>query len=73
MGAICAIAGSVLFFLGTYLHPMEADPNDAAAAFAEYAADRLWVASHLAQLIGVALIVAALLTLSRESLNKAAS
>lgn len=66
MGATSAIAGSVLFFLGTYLHPMEADPNDAAAAFAEYAADQLWVASHLVQLIGVALIVAAMLMLSRQ-------
>lgn len=26
---------------------MEADPNEAVAAFAEYAADHLWVASHL--------------------------
>lgn len=66
IGATCAIAGSVLLFLGTYLHPMEAGPNDAAAAFAEYAADRLWVASHLTQLMGVALIVAALLMLSRQ-------
>lgn len=56
MGATCAIAGSVLVFLGTYLHPMEADPNDATAAFAEYAADQLWVASHMTQLIGVALL-----------------
>jgi len=50
----CAIAGSVLLFIGTYLHPMSADPNQAAAAFAEYAADPLWVASHLTQLAGVA-------------------
>lgn len=55
-----------MFFLGTYLHPMEADPNDATAAFAEYAADQLWVASHLTQLIGVTLIAAALLMLSRQ-------
>lgn len=66
IGATCAIAGSVVFFLGTYLHPMEANPNEAAAAFSEYAADQLWVASHLAQLIGVALIVAALLMLSSQ-------
>lgn len=66
IGATCAIGGSVLLFVGTYLHPMQADPNDAAAAFAEYAADRLWVASHLTQLMGVTLIVAALLMLSRQ-------
>ena len=28
---------------------MSADPNDAPAAFAEYAADRIWVATHLGQ------------------------
>src|SRR3977135_1075086 len=66
MGATCAIAGSVLLFIGTYLHPMEADPNQAIAAFAEYAADRLWVASHLTQLAGVALILAALLLLAQQ-------
>lgn len=55
-----------MLFVGTYLHPMQADPNDAAAAFAEYAADRLWVASHLTQLMGVTLIVAALLMLSSQ-------
>jgi hypothetical protein len=43
---------------------MEADPNDAVEAFTEYAADDLWVASHLMQLAGCALIVAALLLLS---------
>src|SRR5258708_21397304 len=66
MGATCAIAGSVLLFIGTYLHPMGADPNQAIAAFAEYAADRLWVASHLTQLAGLALIVAALLLLGQQ-------
>jgi hypothetical protein len=40
---------------------MEADPNDALAAFTEYAADRWWIASHLTQLAGVVLIIAALL------------
>jgi len=61
--AACAIAGSLLLLVGTYLHPMGADPNDAHAAFAEYAADRLWVASHLLQLVGVAGMVAAVLLL----------
>jgi hypothetical protein len=66
IGATCAIAGSVLLFVGTYLHPLKADPNEAVAAFTEYAADHLWVASHLMQLAGVALIVAALLFLARQ-------
>ena len=65
-GATCAVVGSVLLFVGTYLHPMEADPNDAIAAFTEYAADHLWVASHLTQLVGIALIVAALLFLAQQ-------
>jgi len=38
--ATCAIAGSVSLFVGTYLHPMQADPNDAVSAFTEYAADQ---------------------------------
>ena len=63
-GAVCAISGSVLLFAGTWLHPMEADPNDAVEAFTEYAADELWIASHLMQLAGCALIIAALLLLS---------
>lgn len=45
---------------------MKADPNDPLAAFAEYAADRLWVSSHLIQLGGVTLIVAALLLVARH-------
>lgn len=65
-GALCAVLGAVLLFAGTSLHPMEADPNDPVAAFSEYAADELWVASHLTQLAGVALIVAALVVLAIE-------
>jgi len=55
-----------LLFVGTYLHPMGADPNQAVAAFTEYAADHLWVASHLTQLAGVSLMVAALLLLAQQ-------
>jgi hypothetical protein len=66
IGAGCAIAGALLLLIGTYLHPMSADPNDAVAAFTEYAANRLWVASHLTQLAGVALMVAALLVLTQQ-------
>ena len=66
VGATCAIAGAALLFIGTYLHPMGADPNDPAAAFAEYAGDRLWIASHLVQLAGVGAMVAALLFLAGQ-------
>ena len=43
---------------------MNADPNDAPAAFAEYAADRIWVATHLGQFLGVAILGVALVALA---------
>jgi hypothetical protein len=52
--------------LGTTLHPAQADPNDPVAAFSEYAADQHWVASHLLQLAGAALIVLALLVVAEH-------
>lgn len=64
MGAVTAIAGALSLLVGTFLHPLEADPNDPLAAFTEYAADRLWVASHLMQLIGLILMVFALILMS---------
>jgi len=66
IGATCAVVGTALLLVGTYLHPMKADPNDVVAAFTEYAAAPVWVASHLTQLAGVALMVAALLFLARQ-------
>ncbi len=66
IGAVCAVLGAVLLFVGTYLHPMQADPNDPLAAFLEYAADQTWVVSHLTQLAGVALMVAALIVVSAQ-------
>jgi hypothetical protein len=66
IGAICAIGGSLLLLIGTVLHPMDADPSDAIAAFTEYAADRWWVVSHLIQLAGITLIDAALLLLAQQ-------
>lgn len=66
VGGISAIAGALLLFIGTYLHPMGADPNEAVGAFTEYAADHLWIASHLMQLVGVILMVAALLFLAQD-------
>jgi hypothetical protein len=69
IGTVAAIVGSVTLFVATLLHPMSADPNDPVAAFSEYAADRLWVASHLGQFVGVVLIGAALLALGRTLTN----
>jgi hypothetical protein len=66
IGATCAIGGSLLLLIGTALHPMDADPSDAVAAFTEYAADRFWIASHLTQLAGIMLMDAALLILAQQ-------
>lgn len=66
IGPISAILGAGLLLIGTYLHPMGADPNVPVAAFTEYAADPHWVASHLMQLFGVVLMVVALVLFSRR-------
>jgi hypothetical protein len=66
VGAVCAFAGCVLLGLGTSMHPMQADPNNAAAAFAEYAADRNWITAHLLQFVGAALLLGFMLVLSRQ-------
>ena len=42
LGSVAAIGGALLLMFTTFLHPIGADPNDAEAAFAEYAADSLW-------------------------------
>jgi len=63
IGAVAAVSGALTLFIATLLHPLGADPNDAPAAFAEYAADRLWVASHLGQFVGVATLGIALVAL----------
>jgi hypothetical protein len=65
-GPLLAVLGVGLLIIGTVLHPMQADPAMAEAAFAEYAADRHWLASHLMQLAGVWAIIASLLLLARQ-------
>lgn len=64
VGGGAAILGVLVLVAATMLHPMGAHPHDAPAAFAEYALDRYWVATHLGQVLGAALISAALLALS---------
>lgn len=63
--AIAAIAGALLLFVGTLLHPMHEDPNNSLAAFGEYAENGTWVASHLTQFAGILLMMLALVLLSR--------
>ena len=64
IGAVGAIAGAILLLVATSLHPLEADPNDPEAAFAEYAADELWVATHLGQFFAIVAIAVGLIALS---------
>jgi Domain of unknown function (DUF4386) len=66
VGAIAALGGVILLFLGTFFHPSSADPNNAIAAFTEYASDRLWVFSHLIQLLGCLSIALSLVLLSQK-------
>jgi hypothetical protein len=61
IGAVAAFAGVALLVGSTLLHPGGADPNDAPAAFAEYAADPLWRISHLGQFLGFASLGVALI------------
>jgi len=68
IGAVAAICGTLVLTVGTALHPMAADPADLQAAFAEYARDPYWVASHLAQFAGVALVGVGLLALTQRLL-----
>lgn len=56
--------GVALMLLGTFLHPMHADPAVPAGAFAEYARDRFWLAAHLVQFIGVAVLLICVLQLT---------
>jgi hypothetical protein len=67
--AVAAISGALFLFVGSYLHPMSADPNAPVAAFTEYAADRHWIASHLMQLVGVMLMLGASVLLGRRLAN----
>ena len=62
-----AVAGALLLVVGVWLHPSHANPNDAAAAFTEYAATgrTAWVVTHLIQLAGVAVMIICLVLLSR--------
>jgi len=65
-GSVSAIIGAIVLVVATMLHPMGADPGDPIAAFEEYAADKLWVASHLGGFLGVGLIFVGLYALSRS-------
>jgi hypothetical protein len=68
VGASSGVLGVVMLVAGTVLHPVPADGNDAAAAFAVYAAVSrpAWLAAHLLPLAGITGMVLALVLLSRS-------
>ena len=65
IGAVTAVLGIVVEVVMDRLHPSGADPNDSAAAFAEYARSGDWAYVHMGQFLGTLLIVLTLVALSR--------
>jgi hypothetical protein len=55
--------GVLVFVVAGLFHPAHAAANDHRAIFAEYAASTTWAAVHLAQFIGMAVIVTGLIVL----------
>lgn len=66
IGAGFAFFGCVFLGIGTSMHPMHADPGNAAAVLAEYAAAPNWIEGHLLQFAGSVLLIGFLLVLSRQ-------
>ena len=67
IGAASGVLGALLLIVGTAMHPVPANLQDSAEAFASYATiSRLaWVTSHLLQLAGIAGMVVAMVLLAR--------
>ncbi len=66
MGAVAIPIGIVLQILMETLHPSNADPNDSAAAFQEYATSNTWTIVHIGQFFAALLVALALVTLARS-------
>lgn len=49
LGALSLTTGTILITLLSFVHPHQANPNDNLAVFAEYAADKDWLPTHLGQ------------------------
>ena len=67
VGAASGVLGVVFLMLGTALHPVPSDGNDAAVAFGVYAevSRSVWLAAHLLPLVGITGMVLAMVLLSR--------
>ena len=72
LGAVAGLAGIVLQVAMDQVHPHQAQPNDSAAAFREYAASGVWTDVHIGQYLGTLLIVLSLVALA-QSLSRQGS
>jgi uncharacterized membrane protein HdeD (DUF308 family) len=61
--AALLFGGIVVSIVAGVLHPSHEIPNDHTAVFAEYASSSSWTAVHLGQFVGMAIMIAGLLTL----------
>ncbi|MFT4468847.1 hypothetical protein ACMX2H_02960 [Arthrobacter sulfonylureivorans] len=63
LAATLLFAGVLVSLLAGLFHPDNANANDHAAAFSEYASSAAWTGIHLAQFVGMAILIAGLLVL----------
>lgn len=64
LSATLLFAGVLVSLLAGLRHPDAASANDHPATFAEYAASDAWIAVHLGQFVGMALLLCGLLVLA---------
>jgi hypothetical protein len=63
LSASLLFVGEVVFIIAGLLHTAREDANNHPAVFAEYAQSKSWIAVHLGQFVGFALIAAGLVAL----------
>lgn len=63
LAATLLFAGVLVSLLAGLFHPDNTNANDHAAAFSEYASSAAWTGIHLAQFVGMAVLIAGLLAL----------
>jgi hypothetical protein len=63
LSATLLFVGELALLVAGVFHPGREDPNNHPAVFAEYAASATWTAVHLGQFVGMAVVIAGLLTL----------
>ena len=63
LAATLLFGGVLLSLLAGYFHPGREPANNHQATFAEYAASTSWIAVHLGQFVGMAVLIAGLLVL----------